>query len=70
MKYPGRFKNGVVLLDSPVPFQDGTVVTVEAAAPDNGPVGKRLKRFAGKLKDLPGDMARNHDHYLHGRPKR
>ena len=29
-----------------------------------------LKRFAGAVKRLPSDMARNHDHYLHGRPKK
>ncbi len=28
-----------------------------------------LLRWAGKAKGLPADMARNHDHYLHGRPK-
>jgi len=33
-------------------------------------VGQRLKRFAGAVQGLPSDMARNHDHYLHGRPKK
>ena len=32
--------------------------------------GQRLKKFAGAVRGLPSDMARNHDHYLHGRPKR
>ena len=31
---------------------------------------KRLKRFSGAVQGLPSDMARNHDHYLHGRPKK
>ena len=31
--------------------------------------GGRLRRFAGSIEGLPSDMARNHDHYLHGRPK-
>ena len=30
---------------------------------------RRLKQFAGVVRGLPNDMARNHDHYLHGRPK-
>ncbi len=30
----------------------------------------RLKPFAGTVRGLPSDMARNHDHYLHGRPKK
>jgi hypothetical protein len=29
-----------------------------------------LLRFAGKAKGLPSDLAANHDHYLHGLPKR
>jgi len=32
--------------------------------------GRRLKQFAGAVRGLPSDMALNHDHYLHGRPKR
>jgi hypothetical protein len=32
--------------------------------------GQRLKQFAGAVRGLPSDMARNHDHYLHGRPKK
>jgi hypothetical protein len=31
---------------------------------------KTLLRWAGKAKGLPTDLARNHDHYLHGRPKK
>lgn len=27
-----------------------------------------LEEFAGKAEGLPADMARNHDHYLHGAP--
>jgi len=34
------------------------------------PAGQRLKRFAGAVRGLPSDMARNHDHYLHGLPKK
>jgi hypothetical protein len=32
--------------------------------------GPRLKQFAGAVCGLPSDMARNHDHYLHGRPRK
>jgi hypothetical protein len=31
---------------------------------------RKLKAFAGSIHGLPSDMARNHDHYLHGRPKK
>jgi len=32
--------------------------------------GVALLRFAGKATGLPPDLAENHDHYLHGLPKR
>ena len=37
------------------------------AAP--GEVSRGLKQFAGGVRGLPCDMASNHDHHLHGRPK-
>ena len=33
-------------------------------------VWEKLHSLAGKAKGLPPDMAANHDHYLHGLPKR
>jgi hypothetical protein len=33
-------------------------------------IGKVLLEFAGRAEGLPPDMARNHDHYLHGTPRR
>ena len=29
-----------------------------------------LLKFAGLAKGLPPDMAKNHDHYIHGTPRR
>ena len=29
-----------------------------------------LLKFAGTLSDLPSDFAAEHDHYIHGTPKR
>jgi hypothetical protein len=34
------------------------------------PVLKKLRSLAGAAKNLPTDLAANHDHYLHGAPKR
>jgi hypothetical protein len=31
---------------------------------------KKLKPFAGSIRDLPEDMAEHHDHYIHGQPKK
>lgn len=30
----------------------------------------QLKDFIGVIDDLPSDFARNHDHYIHGTPKK
>ena len=32
--------------------------------------GDALSEFAGVVHELPADYASNHDHYLHGAPKR
>lgn len=34
------------------------------------PWGQALLEVAGTAEGLPQDMAQNHDHYLHGTPKR
>jgi hypothetical protein len=34
------------------------------------PVGRKLLALSGTIKTWPGDFAANHDHYLHGAPKR
>jgi hypothetical protein len=34
------------------------------------PVLERLRSLAGKARNLPDDLAANHDHYLHGTAKR
>ncbi len=32
--------------------------------------GEAMAEFAGVVQELPADYASNHDHYLHGTPKR
>ena len=34
------------------------------------PILQKLRSLAGKGRNLPADLAANHDHYLHGTPKR
>jgi len=38
--------------------------------PSQPSVWEALRSLSGKAKGLPPDMAANHDHYLHGLPKR
>jgi hypothetical protein len=72
MKYTGKVRDGVVVLEGSPPLKEGTVVAVEPLEQTSrsSNLGQRLKRFSGSAKGLPQDMARNHDHYLHGRPKK
>ena len=67
MVLDGKVVNGQVVLDSAqTRLPEGAKVRVEVVAE---PTLTFLLKFAGKAKDLPADMAENHDHYLHGRPR-
>ena len=72
MTYTGHIENGVVVFDGPSRPPDGTIVRIEEVS--NGepaPTWAEVFRdFIGVIDDLPEDMAENHDHYIHGTPKR
>jgi hypothetical protein len=74
MPYRGHIENGTVVLDEQVSIPEGTLVSVDVLAEAAEPPGKtlyeRLEPFFGKAEGLPPDLAENHDHYLHGRPKK
>ena len=69
METLGTIVNGKLVLDDGGVLPDGCRVRIEVAE-ENTPLGKRLLRFAGLAEGLPSDFADNHDHYLHGLPKR
>ena len=72
--YIGEIRDGVVVFEgAPPPLAAGTRVRVEPIEPeeDSTPtLAKRLKPIIGAAKGLPADLAEQHDHYLHGSPKR
>jgi hypothetical protein len=72
MKYTGKVRDGVVVLEGSPFLKDGTIVAVEPLRQPGqaATLGQRFRRFSGSAQSLPRDMAHNHDHYLHGRPKR
>ncbi len=70
MSYLGQVKNGVIVLDEEAPLIEGMKVRVELLEADLPTLAERLKDFIGKADGLPEDMAKNHDHYLHGQPKK
>jgi hypothetical protein len=76
----GRVTGGVVVLESPGRLPEGAAVSVRVLArrarakrrgrkapPD---IWSKLLSLAGTAKGLPPDLARNHDHYAHGAPKK
>jgi len=79
MNCRGHVENGVVVLQDPKAFQEGEEVSVrpvrrKARAPRESAecptLYEQLKDVIGIAKGLPPDLARNHDHYLHGLPKK
>jgi hypothetical protein len=67
MSILGHVKNGVVILDAGSSLPDGTAVRVEPVERPDQPADlqAQLLEWAGKEVDLPADLARRHDHYLH-----
>ena len=80
MVYRGRVQNGVVVLDNGAKLEEGQPVSVRPLRKPPARVStkrrhipslyERLKPIIGIAKGLPRDLARQHDHYLYGTPKR
>lgn len=72
MTLAGTVQNGAIVLDKGATLPEGTRVTVnvEPAEQDCLALRELLLSYAGSVKGLPADLAEQHDHYLHGTPKR
>jgi hypothetical protein len=74
MTYQGKVLNGVVVLDNGTKLPEGTRVRVEPAdereEAQRAAWANEMLKLAGTVDDLPPDLAEDHDHYLHGTPKR
>jgi hypothetical protein len=80
MTVKGVVRGGVVVLENSANLRDGTEVTIEIPSPPTADPGvdaaavltlyERVRDFVGIADGLPQDMAENHDHYVHGRPKK
>jgi hypothetical protein len=71
MTYKGHVQNGVIVLDEPTDLPDGAEVRVELAERETErSLADRLRNVIGVAKTLPEDISEQHDHYLHGRPKK
>ena len=71
MLLEGTIKNGTIVLDQPPSLPDGERVEVDLKPIAQAqPTFIDLLEFAGCMPDMPADFAAQHDHYIHGTPKR
>ena len=78
MIYRGHVENGMIRLNDAPPLPEGAEVEVRLVGDGVPPeqqaeiptLYERLQDIVGKAEGLPRDLAENHDHYLHGQPKR
>ncbi len=72
MTLEGTVTNGMIVLDSPRALPEGARVEVvlKPAADQPKTLREILLETAGCLTDLPADFAAQHDHYIHGTPKK
>jgi hypothetical protein len=73
--YTGEVRNGVVVFDEDKPLPpEGSRLRIEVIPETSGPRGRtlaeRLASVIGQAEGLPTDLADQHDHYLHGQPRR
>lgn len=68
MGFVGKVTKGSVLLPPEANLPEGTPVRVEPIAPQT--LAERLRDLIGAVHDMPPDWAENHNHYLHGAPKK
>jgi hypothetical protein len=73
MSVRGHVEGGIVVLDEPHTLPEGAQVRVEIVSPEvaatvadeeEHSLRDILLKYAGTLRGLPPDLARNHDHYL------
>jgi hypothetical protein len=70
MSFTGIVENGKVVLPPEVHLPSGTKVRVETVEPEGNALSDPLQAFIGVFDDLPTDLAKNHDHYIHGAERR
>jgi hypothetical protein len=67
----GIVQNGVIIVPDQQALPEGAKVTIVIETPERPPtLAERLLKHAGTVPGLPSDLAEQHDHYIHGTPKR
>ena len=70
MSITATVENNTIKLPAGVHLPDGTPVRVEPIGPGARNLAERYAEMIGIADDLPADLAKNLDHYVHGHPKR
>jgi hypothetical protein len=79
MTVDGHIENGQIVLNQEIPLPEGMKVRVELLSDDgteqkaDAPPGKQFEHYQsiiGAIDDLPTDFAAQHDHCIHGTPKK
>jgi hypothetical protein len=72
MTLNGTVMHGSIVLDDPQELPEGARVeiVVKPAEDQQETLRDVLLKHAGCMTDLPADLAEQHDHYIHGTPKR
>jgi hypothetical protein len=71
MELEGVVHNGVVVLDDATALSEGTRVRITPLPIEEPkPFGERFAQFKGAAAGLPADLAKQHEHYRLGTPKR
>jgi len=69
MSITATVEEGKIVLPAGTNWPDGTVVRIEPVQEEVPTLWDTLKEFEGAASGLPPDMAKNHNHYIHGHPK-
>jgi hypothetical protein len=70
MTLEGIVQNGTIVLEIGTQIPNGTRVQVIIPDGESKPTLAGLLKYAGCMPDMPADFAEQHDHYVHGTPKR
>ena len=68
MSLSGKVSGGKVILPPEANLPEGTHVRLEPVPPRT--LAERLRDVIGVVRGGPPDWAENHDHYIHGTPKK
>lgn len=74
MTLRGHMRNGTLVFDDPPVLPEGVAVEVDLRTLETDETGptifERYGEIVGIAGGLPQDFSVNHDHYIHGTPKR